>query len=790
MLGPGAVRGQVRPVGVASAVGSGLVFDGQERLRMRVAIVSTYPPRPCGIGTFSRDLRWALLDADLSTAVDIVSIVRDQLPVQSPEVVEVIRQDVRGDYAAAARTIGSRGTDVVLIEHEFGIFGGEAGAHVLSLVQDVRQPLVVTLHTVLSSPSGQQAETLRALCERATLVTVFTETARRMVVEAQLVAPERVRVVPHGAPTALLPSSLSPGAGAAAVRAVDGMPRPALERLEGQTVLSTFGLISAGKGIEVAIRALPAVVARHPEALYLVAGQTHPEVLKYEGESYRLSLERLVRDLDLSANVHFLDRFFTDEELAVLLSSTDLYLTPYRSREQIVSGALTFAVVAGCAVVSTPYFYAEDLLGSGAGRLVPFDDPDAFGQAVLSLLDDPAALAAAREEARRVGGELSWPAVGAQSLFVLGEAVDLGPVRGDSPPSSTSSSPRLRPDHLLTMVDDVGVVQHADGVIPNRASGYCVDDVARLVIVAIGLDRNRSDTAYSRMLTLGLSFLQHAWDPAVPGMHNFMAYDRQWLDAPHGGDHVGRAAWALGEAIAARPPRAVAAPSLHLLEQMAPALEMLESPRGTAFAVLGLARPGVGVLPARLQKVLRTGADHLLDLYAESRGDGWLWFEDTLTYDNARLPQAVLAAGQRLGDAAMMRQGLEALDWYAGQCELHAPVIRIVGNGWRRRGDTADPATEGDEQPLDAAALVEAFVEAMTSTGERAYGQEAVRAFEWFLGRNRLGVPVYDFATGGCHDGLGIESVNDNEGAESTLAFMQALLALDLAGLQASLPRL
>ena len=753
---------------------------------MRVAIVSTYPPRPCGIGTFSNDLREALLKADPSTAVDIVSIVRDEHLEQPPEVVEVIRQDVRGDYAAAARNLNTRGIDVVLVEHEYGIFGGEAGAHVLSLVEDLRQPLVVTLHTVLSSPSVQQAETLRALCERATLVTVFTDTARRMVLEAQLVSPERVRVVPHGAPTALLPSK-APRRTAA--RVAPELPRPALERLEGLTVLSTFGLISAGKGIEVAIRALPAVVARHPDVLYLVAGQTHPEVVKSEGESYRLSLEWLVRDLGLDAHVHFLDRFFTEEELAVLLSSTDLYLTPYRSREQIVSGALTFAVVAGCAVVSTPYYYAQDLLASGSGRLVPFDDPDAFGQAILALLDDPAALAAARKEARRVGGKLAWPAVGTQSLHVLGEAVDLGPTRGERLPSSASSSPRLRLDHLLTLVDDVGIVQHADGVIPNRASGYCVDDVARLVIVALGLDRNRSDTAYSRILALGLSFLRHAWDAGVPGMHNFMAYNRQWLDKAHDGDHVGRAAWALGEVIAARPPRAVAAPSLHLLEEMAPALERPQSPRAAAFTVLGLSRPMVGELPDRLHKILRTAADQLASLYAESSGDGWRWFEDTLSYDNARLSQALLAAGHRLDDPTMLRQGLESLDWYAAQCQLETPVVRIVGNRWRRRGEAVDPDNEGDEQPLDAAALVEAFVEAMTSTGDRRYGQQAVRTFEWFLGRNRLGLPVCDFATGGCHDGLGRAALNQNEGAESTLAFMQALLALDLAGLQASLPR-
>ena len=751
---------------------------------MRVAIVSTYPPRPCGIGTFSRDLRAALLEADESTDVDVVAIVREgHAPVQ-PEVVAAIHQDVRSDYAAVARTLTSRGTDVVLVEHEYGIFGGQAGAYVLSLVEELRQPLVVTLHTVLSEPSVAQAETLRALCHRATLVTVFTETARRMVVDAGAAPPERVRVLPHGAPTALLPDA---GAGTGPA----GLPahRPALERLDGRTVLSTFGLISAGKGIEVAIAALPTIVAKHPEVVYLVAGQTHPEVVKQEGERYRLSLERLVRDLDLAEHVHFLDRFLTVEELAGLLSATDLYLTPYRSRDQIVSGALTFAVVAGCPVVSTPYFYAEDLLSSGAGVLAPPDDPDALAECVVGLLDDPAALSRAAAEARRVGAELTWPSVGAQTLRVLAEAVDLGPAAGLDAVAPAVSGPHIRPDHLLTMVDDVGIVQHADGVVPNRASGYCVDDAARLVIVAIGLDRDRVDTTYDRMLTLGLSFLRHAWDPLSGRMHNVMTYDRRWADEPHTGDHVGRAVWALGEVVAASPPKAVATPSLRLLADIAPTVRENAGPRHVALALLGLCRPETDALPAALREDVRGWANRLASWYAHTRTDEWRWFEEYLTYDNARLPQALIAAASRLGDELLLARGLEALDWYGEQCHIDDAVVRLVGNAWHHRGRAVVETDAGDEQPLDAAALVEAYAEAASVTGDRSYGQRAVRAFEWFFGRNRLGVPVYDFATGGCHDGLGAEALNDNEGAESTLAFLQALLALDSAGLQASLPR-
>ena len=759
-------------------------------MTMRMAIVSTYPPRPCGIGTFSRDLRSALLGVDSALDIDVVSIVRDHHAAPEPEVLSVIRQDVRADYVAVPALLDGRGTDVVLIEHEYGIFGGEAGSYVLSLVQELHQPFVVTLHTVLSEPTQRQAEVLGELCHRAALVTVFTETARRMVVDSGVAPAARVRVVPHGAPTILLPH-LS-GAAADGGISTDGESNQrTMAHLAGRTVLSTFGLISAGKGIETAIEALAEIVPLHPDVLYLVAGQTHPEVVKEEGERYRLSLERLVRDRGLERNVQFLDRFLSMEELAFLLSSTDLYLTPYRSREQIVSGALTFAIVAGCPVVSTPYFYAEDLLASGAGVLVPFDDPTGFAKGILQMLDSPDQLAAAAAEARRIGAGLAWPSVGALTVDVLRTAQGLGaPGEGDVSPVRVASSPSIRSDHLLTLVDDVGIVQHADGVVPNRASGYCVDDVARLVIVALGLDREADDRTFSRMVTLGLSFLRYAWDPAAGGMHNMMSYDRHWLDEPHSGDHVGRAAWALGAVVAAHPPRAVAAPSLRLLEELAPVIERTDSLRTMAFAVIGLTRPPLQALSAPLRGLLEELGNRLLAVYSGYRSDDWRWFESSLTYDNARLPQALIAAGQRLDDPRMLAAGLESLDWYGAQCSLDGPAVRLVGNSWHRNKSTPLAARlDGDEQPLDAAALVEALTDALVATEERGHGERAVRAFEWFLGRNRLGEPVYDFATGGSHDGLAANSLNDNEGAESTLAFFQALLALEAAGLQSSLPQ-
>jgi hypothetical protein len=352
-------------------------------------------------------------------------------------------------------------------------------------------------------------------------------------------------------------------------------------------------------------------------------------------------------------------------------------------------------------------------------------------------------------------------------------------------------SPPIQPRHLLSLVDDVGIVQHAYGTIPDRSSGYCVDDVARLVITVLDLENGESNNqTYQRILSSALAFLFHAWDGEASGMHNLMDYGRHWLDAPHTGDHLGRAAWALGAVVADEPVREEADPCLRLLTDMQPCLEGAAAPRETAYTIIGLSQPAISLLPTALQRLLDTLTDRLCKTYDEHRREGWLWFEDSLTYDNARLPQALIAAGARLQNDKIIGRGVEALDWYAEQCRIDGETIRLVGNRWRRADEP--PRTweeEGDEQPIDAAALVEALIEAASYTDRRKYGQQAVRTFEWFLGRNNKDIPVYDFATGGCRDGLGPDGLNPNEGAESTLAYLQALLALESAGLQSCVTR-
>jgi len=738
---------------------------------VRTAIVSTYPPRACGIGAFAADLRATLLGASDVRRVDLVAVVNEPSSPQRRGLLASIAQSVRGDYVRTARMLGRLDVDVVLLQHEYGIFGGRDGEYVLSLAQELAQPLVVTLHTVLSEPSPHQSDVLSELCAQAELVIVMTDTALRLLVESGACPEEKVRVVPHGAPARIVER---------AARDFEASGSSAYARGRERFQLSTFGLISPGKGLETVIEALPTMLERHPEIVYTIAGRTHPEIAHREGERYRLMLERRVLELDLEAQVEFDDRFLSVDELSDLLAATDVFVTPYRSREQIASGALTFAIAAGCAIVSTPYWYAQDMLASGAGQLVPFDDRRALDRAVGAYAEGQDALAAARAQARRIGSSLAWPSVAEATASVLQEAHELAPRRRPAGVVDLHLS-SLRNDHLLTLVDDVGIVQHAHGIIPNRDSGYCVDDVARLAVVSLALARRDDEQTWTSILYRSLAFLHAA--AGAGGMRNFMSYDRRWLDEPHLGDHVGRSIWALGDVLATAWIPSLVTPARHLLERLVAELTGDLSLRTAAYAVLGLSRLDLDRLDLRARHLLERLSEQLANAHEENACEEWSWFEDELSYDNARLSQALISAGNALARDDLVEVGLESLSWLGDACDLRGETLRLPGHHGRRRNE--DPPGAGDEQPLDAAALVEAELTAFTITRDAKHGVRATRAFEWFLGRNRLQRPLYDFATGGCSDGLGSAAINDNEGAESTLAFHRAALLLEAAGVRA-----
>lgn len=740
---------------------------------MHVAVVSTYPPRACGIATFSADLYESLAASPTVDRIDVIAIAAHD-ESYGPPVVATIAQQSRADYVRVARLIARLGADVVVVQHEFGIFGGRDGEFILSLTGELSVPFVVTLHTVLSEPTASQAAILDELCRRAAAVMVFTQTAGDMLTARHEIDETRLHIVPHGAPQAICDVAARARTVPMAIGGELGMaPRDTRCRF----VVSSFGLISPGKGLEITIDAVGKVAQLHPEVLLVIAGRTHPEVVRKEGERYRLRLQERVRELDLADHVIFDDRFLTVAELAELLAATDLYVTAYSSREQIVSGALSFAVAAGRPVVSTPYLYATDLLSSGCGRLVPFGDSEALAAAIGDLIERPTELARLRREACRTGAALSWPAVGRATADILSIAVHTG-VSPEAPLIVEPILPPLRLDHLRVLVDDVGIVQHARGATPNLATGYCVDDVARLLQVAHQLASRTHDLSWRLIAQRALAFLWLAVEDDLPGMHNFMSFDRRWIDEPTRGDHVGRTIFALGGVITPDAPLSEDLAALKLLERLCDDIRGVElDPRTAAYALLGLARSDVR---DSYKDLIADLADQLVALHRRHSDATWNWFEERFTYDNARFSQALIAAGGSLHRSDLTVLGLQTLRWYGDQCTVSS-TLRLPGNAGRHR-DQRHPG-HGDEQPLEAAALVEAEIDALSATGDPLHGRRALAAFEWFTGRNHLGTPLYDSATGGCCDGLAAGYVNFNQGAESTLAYYTARLAIEAAGL-------
>lgn len=747
----------------------------------KLAIVSTYIPRRCGLATYTADLRNALSVATDDVAPVVVAIDRDGHEY-GQEVITTIRQDVIDDYQAAVDVLAGAGVGAVLIQHEYGIFGGPDGSHVLTLARTLAKrgiPYLVTLHTVLSRPSPSQLRTLRTLCSRAARVTVFTETARRMVIRSGVAAGHQIAIMPHGAPVVMQ----SPPHRSSLREELAEL----LAHLDGKPVLTTFGLLSPGKGIDIAITAMAEVVKRHPQVQYVVAGATHPEILRKDGESYRESLIEQVHRLGLTGQVHFIDDFLSEEELAALLHHTSLFVTPYRSPEQICSGALTFALAAGRPAVSSAYRYAQDMLRYGAGRLVPCGDAQAFAHGILGLLNVPEAMAEARRAAETLGRRITWPAVAVRKSAllreVIAEAKAAAAHAGIGPAQPMGVTPALRLDHLDRLTDEIGIVQFAVGESPELESGYCVDDVARLAIVAADLlGTGHGGALAERWVRQSVRFLIAAFEPAA-GMRNMLSYGGAWLDDPHLGDHVGRAMWALGVVVAtpacpAETRRAAGA----LLDELAPLAGSLIDTglRAGAYALLGLARA------ERPAQEIRPLVDRLHAALADTSAADpeWRWFEPELTYDNARLAQAMLAGAALLGDDELATYAIDALDWYVRHVGLAAGTLRVVGNHWHHRGE--DPARwqhDGDEQPIDAGSCVEALVEVWRYSRDLRYARLAGWAYAWFVGRNRIGARMYVEQTGGCQDGLSPTGPNPNQGAESTLAYYQALLSLVGAGL-------
>lgn len=744
---------------------------------INIAVVGTYLPRQCGIAAFTADLTDSI-ERRLGSDGEIFAIAMDDTPegYDYPARVRLqIRADMARDYRMAADYLNISPVDVVILQHEFGIFGGEAGSYINTFFERLRKPIIATVHTVLDKPAREYRRAMDRLVHFVEKLVVMSHRGFEMLRDTYNIPEEKIVVIPHGIPDLPFvdPNFYKDDLG-----------------LAGRRMILTFGLLGPGKGIEVMIRAVPKIAEKYPDVAYVILGATHPNVKRQHGERYRNSLIELARKLGVENNVIFINRFVELDELCRCIGAADIYATPYPKREQITSGTLAYAVGAGKSVVSTAYWHAEELLADGRGRLVDFNDSDGFAREILWLFDHDVEHHAIRKRAYLHARQMIWPEVGLRYLELADEVRRQRP---ESPRSvvtarkyeqSAAELPEINLEHLNVLTDHVGILQHAKFATPDRDHGYCIDDNARALLFTAMHWSLYEDPAIIPLMHRYLSFTLHAFNRRSRRFRNFLSYDQQWMEQVGSEDSRGRAIWGLGTVVAEAPNHSVLGLATTVFHDALHDVLTFSHTRAIALTLLGiqqyLRRFNVDTHVRRIREQL---ARDLMQRYREHAVDDWVWCSDILTYSNARVPHALFLAGQWLPDNEMVLMGLRSLRWLLDIQTGEQGQLSVIGNdGWYPRGGSK---ARFDQQPIEAMCLVQACLEAYSVTAELGWLHEARRCFEWFLGRNDLNLPLYDFRTGGGRDGLTPASVNQNQGAESTLAWLISLTSMHLVSRQA-----
>ncbi len=736
-----------------------------------IAFIGSYRPRRCGIATFSGDLADGIAKA--VPHADVHSVAMNDRPEgyrYPPRVWFEINQNRLGEYRLAADFLNMSKVDVCCLQHEFGLFGGPSGRFILDLLHRLRMPTVATLHTVLKDPNEDQLEVTRQLGELCDRFVVMAERAYEFLTDIYDIPEHKIQLIPHGIPD---------------VPFVDPNFYKDHFGVEGKKVILTFGLLGPNKGIENMIEAMPRIVDRHPDAVYIVLGATHPGVIAHSGEDYRLGLKRRATELGVSDHVEFVNKFVELDELVEFLGAADVYVTPYLNEAQITSGTLAYALGTGKATISTPYWHAQELLAEGRGKLVPFGDAKSLAAAVNYLFDHETERHSMRKRAYQYTRPMAWHDVAGQYLDVFSEVREER-ARNPRPVEQAArkflSTPRdlteIKLDHLLTLTDDVGVLQHAKNTIPDRHHGYATADNAR-ALVAVLLAQDHLDFAaggkVEPLLARYLAFLEHAFDPEVERFRTQLGYDRQWKARELSESVHAQAVLALGEAVARCQSRGQMTLAADLFQRALPACEVFEDPFAWAHALIGIhayLRRYSGDSHAR--RVREHMAERLFNLFSDNATMDWTWPTDQLTYANARLPHALLLSGRWMFRNDMIEAALYSLQWLAHIQEGDEGRFAPVGDegALQRGGEKA----RFSQKPLEAAVTIEAYLEAFHVTNDTAWVDRTDRCLNWFLGENDLHVPVYDHLSGGCHDALMSQGVNENQGAEATLAWLTSLL--------------
>jgi glycosyltransferase involved in cell wall biosynthesis len=733
----------------------------------KIAFIGDYLPRKCGIATFTTDL-FSSVSEEFPEVQCLVVPVNDRPEgYDYPKEVrfEIYEQDLNS-YLRAADFLNITHVDLVCIEHEFGIYGGDAGSHILAMMHALQMPIVTTLHTILEKPDPDQLRVMHEIIQLSTQLIVMSEKGKELLIKVYGSSVDKISLIPHGIPDIPFadPNYYKDEFGVA-----------------GKQVILTFGLLSPNKGIEYALEALPDILKEYPDTVFIIVGQTHPHLLKEEGELYRHSLELLAKRLEIQKNVVFFNRFVELDELIRFIGCTDIYLTPYLTESQITSGTLAYAFGTGNAVISTPYWHASELLAAGRGRLVPFRDSKAISEAAIELLKNSSLRHKIRKNAYTIGRNMIWSVVARMYMETFQEAglVHKFSARETSLMRTLDKSPGLLPilklDHLYTLSDSTGIFQHASFTVPNFQEGYCTDDNARAFILTLLLQRTGRCTDRSNQLaSVYASFLNYAFDHKTKRFRNFMSFDRKWINKPGSEDCHGQAIWALGMGMGLKSQRKFQLLAANLFEAALPVVTTFQSPRAWAFSLIGISEYLSQYSGDRRAEQIREDlVGKLLQRFEDAATSDWPWFEDNVTYANAKLSHALILSGREMNNKKAIEVGLKSLSWLLSIQISDNEMFQAIGsNGFYKKGKKK---AQFDQQPIEAQATVSACIEAYNTTGDMQWAVEARRIFEWFLGRNDLGLTMYDPESGGCRDGLHADRLSQNQGAESTLAFLISL---------------
>jgi len=723
-----------------------------------ILILSTYPPRECGIATFTQDLLVAFNKKFNPVIKAEICALNDRIYNYNSNVAYQIDSAELEGYVSLAREINSKDEiKIVNIQHEFGLFGGEYGDYIIPFLQALEKPVVTTFHSIIPKPDKKLRKIVSAIIEKSNAVILMNSLSEETLVKDYKICSNKITYIPHGIPQ---------------VSFEDSKKFKKALGLEKKTVLSTFGLISRNKGIEYAIRALSKVVKKYPDTVYLIIGETHPKIMKLEGEKYRNSLIREIKKLGLENNVKFFNNFLSIEELIRLLKATDIYLSPSSDKKQCVSGTLSYALGCGRPVVSTATEYANHIVTKNNGMLVRIKDSQEIADAVMLLISNEKKRKLMAARAYKDTRAMIWPNVADRYFKTYNKFVDF---------KTENKLPEIKFDHIIRMTDEFGILQHARYNRPDKRFGYSLDDIARALIACAMLYKDNPSEQLRKLMDIYIKFIKFA-KKKDGSFANIISYRRK-KDKIFEQDAQGRAFWALGYVVSREYlPQDLKKEACRLFQSSEKIFYKIHALRSVAFAMLGIyfflqAFPK----DSKMKKAFLFFSKQLTNSFKNNACPGWQWFEDFLTYSNSKLAEALFCAYDLTGDKKCLKIAKSALSFLESATLGSEYYMPIGQKGWyfknRKRAYF-------DQQPEDTASMVQTEILAFKITGDRKYLKNALKVFYWFLGKNFLNMMVYDESTGGCNDGLGEKELNLNQGAESTISYAMARLSFNDKGIK------